>query len=1600
MSINVHVTGNPISIKRGKMVTTDLDQTKKEFDKRRLMRLEQVRQQSKDIAEDVRNKVRREKSKQMKQIEKEGEAKLKNWQNRKLLELQTQYEEALNEFGLAHHQADVIRNESELIAQHREANETISQERGKVAMTKAQQRKNEEKLKKNTTVDRKKIIRNLEDTRSAMVSKMSKNKPQQDESHIRRKKPRASADINITIPDSDSTSQSQIEGNDVQEPSSSCDCTDVSEYQSMPQGAFERSDYVSRGPSSDLLRNHQKTHQYVSQDVPPQSRKSSSPPRRKSPKRNKTPTLEEHHLPPEYKSHSKSPPCQQKSAYSPPRDTRISERIKRRELMTSQTDYCATVAETQPIPYVESNTKIQDAIDARVYKKTGSRGCDPACSCGISHEGVEMDERLNISPHPDCICRKNFKKYQPEKDTQATQTSQNELGKQSQQFEEIPRKPTVKLKSSHVDNNLSRNSQVYEGLPEKPPARLKSSSKGDNLSSQGTKISTETSKVQFYDHPNRFQYEKNLPRASYVERVPSGSLQAMPNEVSEAEWSEQIKKRDKEAQLRGKQALDKERIRKHYEEMMKKLPLLQKKERIGEIFNDKPEYHMSEERLKEKERIRQNHLENAFNKRIPNLKPVPVTLPKVPAAREDPRMLESGSVQSLNVAEWDVDFQEPKTFTAQEVQEIVKAFTDQRPEDRQAKLKELLRHLKLQREQLIEEIRALPQDDSVDELLNDLRSFAEEEEEGRQGGKGGRRGRDKAGQKRYREEKDTSAESSLDGSSSNMAGREKKIGAGKSPRKKAKMKKSRRRVLVLQNTSTQTTPKQLAKPPGSPSTDSSEPRAKTTEPQPETSEKLCDRLHVPCDCDKENGKEPSQELCQILIKLREDDEPDVVVTSREAKSVGVGTEGSPGGSKEAPPGGFKEAPPVVKARVRKEKQPSKPPTKQPTTESSRSTSKTWKDQLSKNSMSTTSTSYFSPPDLQKTRDSRKSSLHHLRRKPQQEELSSAYNESRYSEGTPSEKPRDSRISEYIEKLLGMARGSIENLSVSASDVQTPSQSVIEMESNNPGVPGTIYDILKAFPFKISDIAEGLSYSPELSPAPPNTSVALSISGEGSSRSNSGILINSRSNSGILVSGRDGSRDSVLAQYADITDSCSKRIEALAAMIQQLRQEKIQMLQVPTTESKSKPDSPVLSDRDFSTRYLDLPEQKEMSRSTSSSSLDEEEIYKRLMEIDLSLAKKLRHFRTTEKDTAGTSSSSRKDPSSLSNTNDELFDRLQRLKQSAPPSNTLPSTPSQNHAFVQPSAPPSKTLPSTSSQNHAFVPFLSDIPKLPKFEATPNGAAANGKRPPPSKGLAVARRFNENISIVPHELSTIAEADSQLSTKIGSNGPSPKASLSFSELKDIDLVLIPPQKPGERVTGELQKIEDTSSPKLVSSSLDESAGKTSSSRREQSSSSRTMKTAEESSSLRGLTRESSSSGDDLENIESMLKSIGMEWAIPTLHKTQEALALTSSSSSDLSAKRRRNASSESEVSLREMLRQQLLSKISSSTLKTDGSPVSLLGEFSDLSAIHGANSSLDKERQRTSTPVTTSKSDSKSKLVFSGDSDLSSVRNEPTGSKKS
>lgn len=229
MSINVTVTGNPVSIRRGKMITTDTSYSKNEFEKRRIMRLEQVRQQSKDIAEDIRTKVRKEKRKHMKHIEEEGREKLKNWQNRKLLELQTQYKNALQEIGIGHKEAESLVDEQEVLEELKEHNQQVSIQRGHEAFTKLQVQKNEASLNKCIPIQRKKLVRDIENNRASIVSNQKTNKKK--------------SNININIPESESTGESEsgskmsADNNLLNVPhlsEGSCDCSEDSERPRSP----------------------------------------------------------------------------------------------------------------------------------------------------------------------------------------------------------------------------------------------------------------------------------------------------------------------------------------------------------------------------------------------------------------------------------------------------------------------------------------------------------------------------------------------------------------------------------------------------------------------------------------------------------------------------------------------------------------------------------------------------------------------------------------------------------------------------------------------------------------------------------------------------------------------------------------------------------------------------------------------------------------------------------------------------------------------------------------------------------------------------------------------------------------------------------------------------------------------------------------------------------------------------------------------------------------------------------------------------------------------------------------------------------------------
>ncbi|XP_012274667.1 uncharacterized protein LOC105696631 isoform X2 [Orussus abietinus] len=174
MSINVTVNGNPISIRRGRMVLSDLDQIKKcERDRRRRLRLEQVRQQSKEISNRLLERARNVTEKELSRLEKDGKSELKKMHDRKIMDIQQKYQEELEDIGQAHISATLQPDAETLIEAKNRKNRVSAIERGK----EAGQRLKETSQKENpqaTHQKRLQQVREVENVRSSLVANLSK----------------------------------------------------------------------------------------------------------------------------------------------------------------------------------------------------------------------------------------------------------------------------------------------------------------------------------------------------------------------------------------------------------------------------------------------------------------------------------------------------------------------------------------------------------------------------------------------------------------------------------------------------------------------------------------------------------------------------------------------------------------------------------------------------------------------------------------------------------------------------------------------------------------------------------------------------------------------------------------------------------------------------------------------------------------------------------------------------------------------------------------------------------------------------------------------------------------------------------------------------------------------------------------------------------------------------------------------------------------------------------------------------------------------------------------------------------------------------------
>ncbi|GLV41425.1 hypothetical protein CBL_06655 [Carabus blaptoides fortunei] len=1435
------------------MVTCDVDS---DFERRRRIRLQQVRQQSKEIAANVRNRVRKEKEKQLSKVEKEGEEQLKRWKSRKLLALQQQYRDCMEEIGSAHTRAALQRDPHEILNELEEKNQKEAEARGKLASDKQKNEEIQQKLLLSEPLERRKGVRKMENARSVMVSKLGRVKTTPIKKK-KRKKVATDVTISSNIINASDTSQNSI--SDIENISSNIEDA-RKQGNSLQKSVIVESDYDSQ---QEMTRRGKK--------ISPKKQKKMTQKKLTSTDESVTPgdishanyTDDEINTPPSFRSDEIS------VQVSPLKN---SGSHKNTNVQLSPSKVKDIIEQHRPIQMYSTNTRISDRIRQRKL-----------------NEDKDAELRNNNINY----ISNNF---QREPVVHSNVTGPNKFNIDS-------------YKICDIENEHPKETN----LPFVPPTSVINEDETEG----------QTSKVRYYDHFNRFGKEYNaqpIVQKISKERI----LVHSATEVDETkDYYETMQRRDREAQCRGTKAMEKNQIQKDYKQLMEELPVLQRQERLASMRTHNPAFHLSDDRHKEMERKRQNRIENLFEKYyhkcknletpLITLKPVQKTPPaeemKLPFTALD--MTES-PVQ-LNVAEWHNRETTPST------EHNTRTIETDNTDSRTTELADLLQRVNRQRELLIREVSSLPPSSNLQEILQDEeilkiacpcpKNSAESKE--RTTAKSSAKGKvfvstatsplavispsekiQESGAKI--QNSSTSSKREIDSSNSSEISADITI----KRHKKVKVKKPK---FALKDEETQTSPA-IGKKSLSPK-ESKQPSSlasSTNKSVGEESKKS-----------KSTTVQHEEKLCQIIIKLAEESSVQIS-TSSAAKQISLKpkdtvTQQQPTDSKTR-----KEKPVAAKGKESDRKHRSPPVSHQ---------------RRISNDIST-STTYMSPPDIQAVAGPSKMDKQRtlykdmLKNKPQQTNIDRPDSGGRRNKqvvSSNSSQIKDKNINphlfKYIQKLLSMSRQSIDDLTVSSvSDVSIPGPNVTDSADNTSIMQ--LHNVMSHFNLSFSDIQRYLT--PESSSSSINnietnqpivTEAIVHTTNQGTHEP---MEINE---SNLLP------YSSILSKFTELAQSSCDKISNLTSMIDKIRLEKERLL------------SPLSSDKNDNsyTSYLELPPK----------------------------------FTT---DSAQTKASENKpkqvEENSSSSSNSIGQDAVDRYLLSVGESNGL------TESNVEANDP----LNSNTASNE-FVPMLVGIPKYDEDDSVTllnfvnpnmNNFVFNTTKPkPPPALLRNAAKYNLNIDMTPHELSTIVELDTVTSSRnvseiVIQRPRTPDEHIPNKDIGDIvyisrsdesstqsEFVTISPERyMSPRETG-IKKTSNGNVERKEGEHLKKVSPKSALKKPGNKSPSRPKS---EISGVQPLFSDKSSSSP--EDREAILRNMGLGWAVSTLKKTQESLALSSSSDS---SKRH------------------------------------------DISEIAGAtgSQSRDKSQQRTSTPVHYSKStDSKNKSkehLFTGDSDLSSVR---------
>ncbi|KZC07288.1 hypothetical protein WN55_07699 [Dufourea novaeangliae] len=155
------------------MVLSDLDQIKKnERDRRRRLRLEQVRQQSKEISDRLLERVKNITKQELKKLENNDKLNLRQSYNAKIMEIQHKYQEDMADIGMAHVSALLEPDHNAVLQEKERTNKLTASKRGKKAMSKVHENQQKETMQQQQHQERLRQVRELENLRSTLVANL------------------------------------------------------------------------------------------------------------------------------------------------------------------------------------------------------------------------------------------------------------------------------------------------------------------------------------------------------------------------------------------------------------------------------------------------------------------------------------------------------------------------------------------------------------------------------------------------------------------------------------------------------------------------------------------------------------------------------------------------------------------------------------------------------------------------------------------------------------------------------------------------------------------------------------------------------------------------------------------------------------------------------------------------------------------------------------------------------------------------------------------------------------------------------------------------------------------------------------------------------------------------------------------------------------------------------------------------------------------------------------------------------------------------------------------------------------------------------------